>query len=805
MQLLKIFIKYTPGKKLKAGLAFLFFIFLLWVIMFLLVPRNLFNVSYSTLLYSREGLLLGARIAPDGQWRFPPADSLPDKFVTCITTYEDKRFFYHPGVDILALGRAIKINIQSRRIISGGSTLTMQLSRLARRNKGRNLYEKGIETAWALFIESTYSKKEIINLYASHAPFGGNVVGVETAAWRYFGRSMFNLSWAESATLAVLPNSPALIHPGRNRDVLKQKRDKLLDKLRENNIIDREEYELACMEALPEAPVPLPNEAPHLLARISAKTKQTRIQSSVQYVLQKQTQEIVNRYSKRYASNYIHNAAALIADVKTGEVLAYAGNISYMPGDRYANHVDVITSPRSTGSILKPFLYAGMLNDGLILPSTLVSDIPLNINGFTPQNYNKTFYGAVPARQAVTRSLNVPLVRMLSQYNTGRFMSLLKSLGITTLRFSEEHYGASLILGGAEGSLWDISGMYASLSRTLGHYRLYNGKYNPDDIHPLRLLPVEKETAASITAPVSSVLDNRLTDNHLLSYASLYFMTEAMSALNRPEEEADWQQFSSMKRVAWKTGTSYGGRDGWAIGFTPGYIVGVWVGNASGEGRPGLTGVGNAGPILFDLFSLLPSGSWFDMPYDDMDKMVICRKSGHKATELCEDTDTLYMPRSGNNTTVCPYHKRIHLSADEQFRVNASCEPIDRIVTRSWFILPPAQEYYYRNYNIDYRPLPPFKPGCEEVQSRQIEIIYPEHNATLYLPKGFTGKRESFVFKAAHALREATIYWHIDNEYLGETTNAHAITCSPGTGKHTLTLTDSWGNQRKILFEVAGR
>jgi penicillin-binding protein 1C len=773
-------------------------LFVLWGVMFFVVPRDLFSTSYSTLLFSREGDLLGARIAGDGQWRFPHADSLPEKFITCIVRYEDRRFFYHPGIDVAALWRAMNSNVRSNRVVSGGSTLTMQVARLARGNRERNLYEKAIEATWALFIETTYSKREILHLYAAHAPFGGNVVGVETASWRYFGRSVSNLSWAESATLAVLPNSPALIHPGRNREALRMKRDRLLHSLKDNGTITQEEYELACMEALPEAPLSLPNEASHLLARMSKETGLYRMQSSVSMSLQKQTQAIVNRYARQYASNHIHNLSAIIADVETGEVLAYAGNVSFLSEEKRGNHVDVITSPRSTGSILKPFLYAGMLNDGSLLPATLVSDIPLNINGFTPQNYNKTFYGAVPAEQAIARSLNVPLVRMLSQYNTGRFMNLLKSLGMNTLRFSEEHYGASIILGGAEGTLWDLAGMYASLSRSLNHYHDYNGRYNPADIHPLSYITKEKEKS------ITDITDKRLKDKSVLSYSSLWFMTEAMSAVNRPEEEADWQQFTSMKKVAWKTGTSYGGRDAWAIGFTPRYVIGVWAGNASGEGRPGLTGVGNAAPVLFDLFSLLPSGKWFDMPYDEMTEMVICRKSGHKATELCEVTDTLYMPASGLGTLVCPYHKRVHLSSDRRFRVNASCELPNNIVTSSWFVLPPAQEYYYRNNNIDYTPLPPFKAGCEGAESQRIDIIYPEHNAILYLPKGFDGKTEKFVFKAAHYNSEAAIYWHINEEYIGETTEQHQITVSPPPGKHVLTLIDSFGNQRKILFEVEG-
>lgn len=792
--LLNRFFQKRKGWKIAVVLFLL--LILMWGGMFIWVPRPLFQKPCSTLLYSVEGNLLGARIAADGQWRFPATDTLPSKFVACLLNYEDHYFYYHPGIHIPALLRALQLNIKAGKIVRGGSTLTMQLARIARGNQNRTFTEKAKEMAWALFLETIHSKNTILNLYASHAPFGGNVVGIETAAWRYFGRNASELSWAESATLAVLPNSPALIHPGRNRTQLKKKRDKLLAILKENNQIDETTYELACMEPLPEAPVPLPDEAPHLLERLAVDHSGTRILSSVRQNLQKQTQEIVNRYARNYSSNYIHNLAAIIADTETGEVLAYAGNASFRSDERKGNQVDIITSPRSTGSILKPFLYAGMLHDGQILPSTLVSDVPLNINGFTPQNYNKTFYGAVPAHRAIERSLNVPLVRMLSQYNTGRFMTLLKRWGMTTLRFSEEHYGASLILGGAEGTLWDLSGMYASLARVLAHYRTYNGRYNPADIHPLSLLPVKE------TEPILSVTDKRLNDHPIISAASLWYTLEAMSALNRPEEEADWQQFESMKKIAWKTGTSYGGRDAWAIGTTPHYVIGVWAGNTSGEGRAGLTGVGNAAPVLFDLFSLLPGSNWFDMPYDEMEQMAICRKSGYKASPICEEIDTLYMPLSGKNTSVCPYHKRVHLSADGRYRVNSSCESVGTMITRSWFVLPPSQEYYYKNYHIDYQFLPPFKPGCGQDQNRQIELIYPEHRAILYAPKGFSGKQEKFIFKAAHARPDAILYWHIDQIYWGETSGQHQIACTVPAGKHILTLIDDQGNQRKIAFDV---
>lgn len=762
-----------------------------------LLPDRLFPEGCSTLLFSREGRLLGARIAPDEQWRFPAPDSLPDKFTACITTYEDKRFFRHPGIDPLAVARAVRQNAASGAVVSGGSTLTMQLARIARGNRDRNIYEKGVEALWALMLETRYSKHDILTLYAAHAPFGGNVVGLEAAAWRYFGRSAAELSWAECATLAVLPNSPALIHPGRNRDMLKVKRDGLLARLCDVGRIDTTDYELACMEPLPDAPVSLPDIAPHLLGRLAKERSGERIVSSVDNAVQRQVQDIVDRYARRYAAaNNVNNCAAVVADVETGEVLAYAGNASFEAAERHGNKVDVITSPRSTGSILKPFLYAAMLHDGMILPGTLVADTPLNIAGFTPQNYSRTFHGAVPARMAIERSLNVPLVRMLSKYNTGRFMSLLRSLGMTTLRFSEDHYGASIILGGAEGTLWDIAGMYASLSRTLSHFGRYGGRYDARDIRPLTCFPYRDGD------PVKSPADKRLGDRSLLSAASVWFAYEAMSALNRPEEEADWQQFGSMKRVAWKTGTSYGGRDAWAVGTTPRYVVGVWVGNASGEGRPGTTGVGNAAPVLFDIFSFLPGQGWFAAPLDEMEKAAVCLRSGHKASRFCEGIDSVYIPVGGNRTEVCPYHRPVHLSADGRWRVDSSCEDLSDIVTRPWFVLPPAQEFYYRRHNADYISLPPYKPGCGSSRTGQIDIIYPEHNSTLFLPRGFSGERESFVFRAVHAQRDADIYWHLDDTYVDKTSGRHEIAVEIGKGEHRLTLVDADGNRRAVSFDV---
>ena len=759
-------------------------------LMYLVVPRPLFNTPYSPVLYAFDGELLGARVAADGQWRFPVQEDLPSKYIHSLLRYEDKRFFRHPGIDPLAIARALRQNIQSGSIQSGGSTLTMQCVRLARGNPPRTWYEKCVEALWAVYIEITHSKAQILRLYAAHAPFGGNVVGLEAASWRYFGRDAKLLSWAECASLAVLPNAPALIHPGRNRHRWQAKRDGLLLRLHKEGLLDREAYELAIMEPLPQAPQALPNKAPHLLERQTLQQPNCRDFSTIQGRLQKEVQDMADRYARNYQANQVHNIAAIVAEVESGKVLAYVGNVSFEAHERHGNKVDIMTSPRSTGSILKPFLYAAMLNEGLLLPDVLISDTPLNIGGFMPQNYNRQYHGAVPARRAIERSLNVPLVRMLGQYRTGRFLSFLRNYGMSTLPYSEDHYGASLILGGAEGTLWDLTGMYASMSRTLAKAGSAR-PYLSNDIRPLSLYPAD-----------SSARRARTIEEPPLSAASIWFCYEAMSGLQRPEEEALWQQFSSMKKVAWKTGTSYGGRDAWAIGTTPRYVVGVWVGNASGEGRPNLTGVGYAAPLLFDIFSLLPGGDWFSPPYQELTTEIICRKSGYRASAHCEEVDTVLIPRAGAHFALCPFHKQVHLSPDGRYRVNSSCEAVENMLEAAWFVLPPSQEYYFKNYHADYKLLPSLKPGCEDSEQRQMEIIYPDHNALLFLPRGFSGQSEKFVFKAAHTRSEAVVYWHINETYLGETVIRHEMSCTLEPGMHTLTLVDDRGYRRSLNFEV---
>ena len=767
-----------------------------------ILPDPLFKDPVSTVLLAEGGELMGARIAGDSQWRFPPRDTVPESFYAALTTFEDKRFAYHPGFDPLALGRALYQNITQGKVVSGGSTLSMQVIRLARKGKRRTLAEKFLEILMATRLELGYSKQEILALYASHAPFGGNVVGLDAAAWKYYGRAPGQLSWAEISTLAVLPNAPSLIHPGRNRDQLQKKRDFLLDKLLSRGIVDTLTCMLAKEESLPIKPLPLPGHATHLLEKVHLSQEippNGPTKSTLNARLQTQSTEIVQRYYDKLRRNGVHNAAALIVEVETGDIKAYVGNTRGVEKGNHGHAVDILTAPRSTGSILKPFLYAAMLNDGELLPNALVPDIPSFFRGYAPVNYNEDYVGAVPAHQALARSLNVPAVRMLREYGIPKFYERLEQMGMQTLHRRPNEYGLTLILGGAEARMWDICAMYTGMARTLKHFYPYEGGYDPATFRALNYLATDSQ------GRIPPAEHSTLHPQGILNAASIWHTFEAMEEVTRPSTEKYWQFFSSSQRVAWKTGTSFGNRDAWAVGLTPDYVVGVWVGNADGEGRPGLTGIATAAPILFELFNILPpTRQWFEAPYQEMYKGDICQNSGYLAGPECPVTQE-WIPKVGQNSPTCPFHKRIWVDPSESHRVLADCTTPDQRLVKSWFVLPPIQEHYYIRRNPTYKILPPWDPSCEEAlqtSSVPMQLIYPQHQAKIYVPVELDGQVGRTVFELTHRDSDAIVHWHLDKTYMGSTEDMHQMAFNPKPGIHTLTCVDQTGESLVRSFEI---
>ena len=699
------------------------------------LPRNLFKgTPYSTVVVGRDGELLGARIADDGQWRFPPCISIPEKYEAALIQFEDRSFRYHPGVSMRAIGRALVQNIRGGHTVSGASTLSMQVIRLSRQRE-RTLWQKVTEMFLATRLEARYSKDEILALYASHAPFGGNVVGLDAAAWRYLGRDADDLSWAEAATFAVLPNAPSSINLSQNRQRLLEKRNRLLLRLKEKGYMDEYTFESAIEEPLIGEVHPLPSYCPHLVEEYNKTARGKLVKTGIQVNLQRRVEESLKHWRQDLSESGINDIAAIIVDVQSGETIAYCGNAD-IETKRPGAWVDIAHSPRSTGSILKPILYCSALQEGVILPGSLLPDVPTNFGGFSPKNFDQNYDGAVPADEALARSLNVPNVWLLKQFGTARFVTILKEIGITTLTRKPDEYGLSLILGGSEACLRDLVRVYTDMTRYYQH---------------LGPAPMASRTA-------------------------VWYMLETMAEVGRPDQ-MDWRRVSSLRKVAWKTGTSYGSRDAWAIGITPDYVVGVWAGNAEGNSAPGLTGALTAGPVMFDLFNLLPATGWFEEP-DDFVEVDVCKESGYLAGRDCPHRVRMRAPEGGKDARLCPWHKEIR--------------------QEKWFVLPPLMEKYYRLQHQEYKPVPREDNTDNEVMS----FAYPSDGAVLSSAKQMDGTSPGIRCEMVHSRRDAVIYWHLDNEYLGETADIHTLVVDIPPGIHRITAVDDEGVKEIITIKM---
>ena len=562
---------------------------------------------------------------------------------------------------------------------------------------------------------------------------------------------------------------------------------------------------MAKLEELPQKPKPLPRRAPHLLEKVHQElvlngSNNGLVHTTLNANLQQNVNQILNRHYQVLRSNEIYNAAALVIEVSTGDVLVYGGNV-LEANEKHSPAVDIIPAARSSGSILKPFLYAAMLEDGEMTSKTIFPDIPSHFGAYTPKNYDETYAGAVGAHTMLIKSLNIPAVHMLQQYGIMRFSDKLKQVGMTTLHHGANHYGLTLVLGGAETSLWDLGAMYSGMARNLVNFYDYDGKYAPNNYRPLNYLQ-------SNTQPTLK-LENRgkLQGSTPIGAAAVWHTFGAMQEVVRPGEEVFWKSFPSAQKVAWKTGTSFGFRDAWAVGCTPEYVVAVWAGNADGEGRPGLVGVHAAAPILFDIFQMLPnSKQWFDPPFDNQEEVQLCQESGHIASSYCTHTQKEWQPKGSTKSKICPYHKSIHLSADGKYQVHSDCALPNNMKHENYFVLPPAMSWYYQKRHPQYRNLPPFREDCQMTNrtttKKKMALLYPMQATKIYIPTNLDATKSRTVFEAKHSDNTATIYWHLDTTVVGKPTEFHSLEFSPSVGKHTLTIVDEVGESVSCPFEI---
>lgn len=746
------------------------------------LPEPLFNQPLSRQLLDENQQLLSARIATDQQWRFALVSPLSKTYKTALIAYEDKRFMRHPGVDPVAIIRALYLNLKSGRVVSGGSTITMQLARMVYGNRARTLWQKLQELHLALRLETQLSKTEILNYYAANAPMGGNTVGIEAAAWRYFGRRLAELSWAESALLAVLPNNPAAMHLSRSRDKLRAKRDFLLHKLWQQGVLTEQDYRLSLLETIPARPRRWPVYAQHLLDRLSQQSPdQAVFQTQIDRRLSQKIGFIARQHSQRLGAIGIHNLALVVVDNATMQVKAYVGNLAYSQRVEDAAHVDIASRPRSSGSTLKPFLYAAMLDNGDITPQTLIPDVPTAYGSYQPSNYDEGFRGAVTARAALTASLNIPSVRMLNSYSYQAFYQRLQTLGFSHLFRPPDDYGLSLILGGAEVSLTDLTAAYANLSR------------RAQTAQALTVLPLRYGESGVADAPP-----------YPFSQGAAWLTLDTLSDVTRPGLHKIHRLFSGSARVAWKTGTSYGLRDGWAVGTTANVTVGVWVGNANGEGRQLLTGTRAAAPLLFDTLNVINDLGWPEEPNAALKSIEVCRENGFLPRFGCP-RESVLIPVAAQFERVSPHHFQVTVDRNSGLRSSIACNPSGSIISKTYFQLPPSQATFYRITHASYRPVPDFEPNCtpdRRALRGSFEVTYPRVGQIISLPRYMNGQQGEVIFRATAKKDSAQLFWHLDKRYLGATRTFHELSETLSPGKHLLRVVDQQGVWQEVKFTV---
>jgi penicillin-binding protein 1C len=740
------------------------------------LPVDKLNPPASTVVLDRDGRLLRAYLAPDDTWRIRvTGGEISPALKAAVLAYEDRSFYIHPGVNPKSILRAAVANLWARRIVQGGSTITMQVARLME-PKERTILGKLVEVFRALQLEVRYSKDQILTYYFNLAPYGGNLVGVGAASRFYFGKSPDCLSFGEAALLATIPNSPNRYRPDVSADEARRGRDKILQILKSQSRITGRQFAEAVAEPIPDRRFDLPFQTPHfadLLVR--AHPHEKRLQSTIDPVIQRLAETSLHNHLRPLIPQGITNGAVVVIDNQTRELLALVGSYDFFDSLNHGQ-VNGAIAPRSPGSALKPFVYALGINDGLISPRSLLFDVPVEYSGYRPVNYDETYHGAVTAEDALIRSLNVPAVNLSARLGADGVYTLLKTAGISTLPQPQEYYGLSLVLGGCEVNLLELTNLYSGLA-------------NGGNFAPCKLL----RSAADVGG------------KQLLSQGTCYVITDILSQLRRPELPAIWESTLQLPRVAWKTGTSYGKRDAWSIGYTPRFTVGVWVGNFDGKGNPRLVGAEVATPILFAIFDALESTSsnrWFIAP-NSVARRQVCAISGLPPSEYCAVTaDENYIPGTSPNQT-CQMHELIMVDKLTGRRLCSHCRGT-RIYTEKIIANWPVEitTWMQRNgYPID--PIPQHFDNCPQLASGQSPVIVsPSPDAEYILRSGVDPQYQKILLDASVSNKTRKIYWFLNKRLIYSGSPEQRVFISPTPGAHTLVCLDDEGRSAEVKLTV---
>ena len=760
-----------------AILAPLLAVYLLLHVLFYLIPlptEGLFRPS-ATLIFDANGRLLHTFTSADEMWRIKtPLEEVSPVLQEFLLYYEDRWFYYHPGINPVAIGRALVQNMQAGSVVSGGSTITMQIARMME-PKDRTFGHKLLEAFRAFQLEHFYTKKELLEIYFNIAPYGGNIEGAAAASWMYFGKEPKELSNAEAALLAALPNNPSYLRSDVHPLAAKVARDKVLDRMCQYGVISASEYRQALKEPVPTNRKTWPFIAPHFSTRVHLlEPAKSRIYSTIDLNIQRLSEKLLKNHVSGLAHAGITNGAVVIIDNRTHELKAMVGSKDFFHKAN-SGQVNGALAPRSPGSALKPFLYALGLAQGLITPAAYLEDVPVNFNGYTPENYDRQYNGIVSVQDALERSLNIPAVNLNSALkDRDNLYDLLKKAGLSTIHDVDD-YGLALTLGGCEVNLMELTQLYSAFAT--------GGK-----LYPAKELPEEKQQE-----PVE-----------LFDAGTSFIITEILAGLRRPDLPTVWE-FTDLPKVSWKTGTSYGHRDAWSIGYNPLYTIGVWIGNFNGEGAAALVGADAAAPLLFDLFTELSRNkrfSWFAQPAN-VEERQVCSVSGQLPTDLCKTRVNEYYLTDRSPTGLCTFHKSVLVDQKTGYRLPPGYKTNHPVQTVTYVQWPQKVSTWRMQNGYEVFQLPELDPNYQRQIAGDAPVIQsPVENVTYYFREGVAMDYQKIAFSASVSNDVQKIYWFLDGKMIGSAKPGEKFFYLPTVGTHKVICQDDLGRMQEMELVV---
>ena len=779
------------------------------------LPKAQLHRPASPIVLDRNGEWLRAFLAADGMWRFNRQSKMVNRepriangeptthnyfLHQAMLTSEDRWFYYHFGINPISIATAFYDNLTAGKVVRGGSTITMQLARLME-PKARNVPNKLWEMFRAIQLELAYSKSEILTYYFNMLPYGGNIVGTAAASRFYFNKPQHAMSLGEAALLAAIPNAPERLRPDRFPENAREARKKVLNRLLARRQISEQQWQAALQEPIPTKRYPLPFKAPHL-ARMLVKgkglyarpTAEGRIYTTIDVKAQETALRILREYlDASYAGVINHRlpstGAIVVMDTRSRQVLAMVGSHDFF--DRKAlGQINGTLAPRSPGSALKPFVYALAMEQGLITPETLLFDVPVTYAGYEPVNYDGKYSGYVTARQALARSLNVPAVNLNARLKNDTLHAFLKRAGISTLALTKK-YGLSMVLGGCEVNLLELTTLYAGLA-------------NMGEFAPYQLIRSDREPRIA----------NR--SKRLLRQETSFIITEILTTLQLPANTVKnpeaFESTMNLPKIAWKTGTSYGHRDAWCIGYSPELTIGVWLGNFDGKGASMMSGADAATPILFALFTALTGQDthrWFAKP-EQLKTREVCTLSGAPVSPHCSThKGDVYIPGISPIAT-CTIHKRVSIDEATGYSLCSHCRSLDKtesqngyktVIFEEW----PAEAATWLAENGFAVPvLPEHNPLCNgAIAGTAPVILSPTEDTVYYIRPGIPLENQKIRLSASASNRTQELFWFLDGELIFKGNAGQQYWLTPVKGKHLLTCVDAEGRSASLPLHIS--